>query len=148
MRLQLPLIALLSVILFTSCNSSFGKKVKVNDRIEVYIKNEATEEDAKKMGNYFANTWKEQTNEISFQLSKDSAQYTVKMVVDEKKLKADSTLDVSFLAIQALLEQEVFKGSKVKLILTDNKFNDIKTFDSSPPNTHGEQNLGDSTKSN
>lgn len=51
------------------------------------------------------------------------------MVVDEEKIKTDSTLDVSFMALRMLIEEQVFKGSKVKLILTNNKFKDLKTFD-------------------
>jgi hypothetical protein len=31
-----------------------------------------------------------------------------------------------------LIADEVFKGSKVKLVLTDNKFKDVKTFDDTP----------------
>ncbi len=118
---------------------AYGKKVTINDNLEVFMKGDGvTEDDAKKLGNYFAETWKENKNDKSFQLSKDAAGYVVKMVVDEDKLKADSTLDLSFMAIQTLLETEVFKGSKVKLVLTNNKFKEIKSFDgnSSPQNTN------------
>lgn len=118
---------------------AYGKKVTINDNLEVFMKGDGvTEDDAKKLGNYFAETWKENKNDKSFQLSKDAAGYVVKMVVDEDKLKADSTLDLSFMAIQTLLETEVFKGSKVKLVLTNNKFKEIKSFDgnSSSQNTN------------
>lgn len=109
---------------------AYGKKVTINDNLEVFMKGDnVTEDDAKKLGNYFAETWKENKNDKSFQLSKDASGYVVKMVVDEEKLKADSSLNVSFMAIQILLEAEVFKGSKVKLVLTNNKFKDIKSFD-------------------
>ena len=81
------LIVVLSVLLY-SCNSPYGKRVKINDRIEVYIKNGATEDEAKSLGNYIDTVWKGATNQKSFQLSKDSGQYTVRMVVDENKIKA------------------------------------------------------------
>lgn len=132
MKIYLAGLLMLFVVLFASCNSDYGKKVKVSDHTEIFIKNDATEDEAKKLGNYIDSTWKEQTNEKSFQLSKDSGNYTVRMVVDEAKVKADTTLDVSFQAIQFLIADQVFKGSKVTLILTDNKFNDIKTVQSNP----------------
>ena len=139
----LPLCLFLS-ILFTSCDiDGYGKKVKISDHTEVFIKNDATEAEAKKLGIYIDSTWKEQTNDKSFQLSKDSGNYIVRMVVDENKVKNDTTLDVSFQAIQFLIEDQVFKGSKVTLILTDNKFNDIKTVKSSPALFNDQQTTND-----
>ena len=135
-----------SAVLFASCDiGGYGKKVKVSDQTEIFIKNDATEAEAKKLGNYFDSTWKEQTNKKSFQLSKDSGNYTVRMVVDADKVKNDTTLDISFQAIQFLIEEQVFKGSKVTLILTDNKFNDIRTVKSSSSLFQGEQTNNDST---
>lgn len=131
MKLYLTGLLIFSALLFASCDmDGYGKKIKINEHTEIFIKNDATEEDAKKLGNYIDSTWKEQKNSKSFQLSKDSGNYTLKMVVDEEKVKNDSSLDVSFQAIQFLIEDQVFKGSKVTLILTDNKFNDIKTVKS------------------
>ena len=140
------LIVVLSVLLY-SCNSPYGKRVKINDRIEVYIKNGATEDEAKSLGNYIDTVWKGATNQKSFQLSKDSGQYTVRMVVDENKIKADSSLDVSFIAIQFLLEQQVFKSSKVRLILTDDHFKDLKAFESTATDSNRQdKNVSDSAK--
>lgn len=133
MKFNLISLLVFSCMVFASCDiDGYGKKVKVSDHTEVFIKNDATEAEAKKLGNFFDSTWKEQTNQKSFQLSKDSGNYTVRMVVDENKVKNDTTLDISFQAIQFLIEYQVFKGSKVILILTDDKFNDIKTIKSSP----------------
>lgn len=131
MKIYLLSLLMFSAILFTSCDiNGYGEKVKVSDHTEIYIKNDATEAEAKKLGNYIDSTWREQTNQKSFQLSKDSGNYTVRMVVEVEKVKKDSTLDASFMAIQFLFEDQVFKGSRVKLVLTDEKFNDIKTFES------------------
>lgn len=119
------MLPLLAVVL--ACNN-YGKKVKINQFLEVYLKGDSvTENDAKKLGNYIAGLSKD-TNEKSFQLSKDSGAYEVRMVVDKEKLKADTTLDVSFLAFKSLLELEVFKQSKVKFIVTDNVFKDLKSY--------------------
>ena len=146
MKIYLTILLVFSAVLFASCDiDGYGKKVKISDHTEVFIKNDATEEDAKKLGKYIDSSWKEQTNAKSFQLSKDSGNYTVRMVVDEDKVKNDTTLDVSFQAIQFLIEDQVFKGSKVTLILTDNKFNDIKTVKSNSALFNGEQATNDST---
>ena len=146
MKFNLTTLLVLSTLLFASCDmAGYGKKVKVSDQTEIFIKNDATEAEAKKLGNYFDSTWKEQTNKKSFQLSKDSGNYTVRMVVDADKVKNDTTLDISFQAIQFLIEEQVFKGSKVTLILTDNKFNDIRTVKSSSSLFQGEQTNNDST---
>src|SRR5688572_7155959 len=133
MKFYLISLFLFVAILFASCDiGGHGKKIKISDHTEIFIKHDATEAEAKKLGNFIDSTWKEQTNDKSFQLSKDSGKYTVRMVVDENKVKNDTTLDISFQAIQFLIEDQVFKGSKVTLILTDNKFNDIKTVNNNP----------------
>ena len=50
------------------------------------------------------------------------------MVVDEKMVKTDTSLNSAFMAVKTLLEEEVFKASKVNFIITDNRFNDIKSY--------------------
>jgi hypothetical protein len=124
------ILLLVIAILFASCNE-YGQKIKTSDYTEVYIKGDSiTEADAKKFGTYMDTTYKDLKNKRSFQLSKDSGQYVVRMVVDEEKVK-DSSIDVSFMALQILFETQVFPGNRVKLILTDNRFKDIKVFPSS-----------------
>jgi len=119
----LPLLFVL--LAFSSC-TDYGKSVKINKHLEVYIKGEnVTEAEAKKLGNYLNNLSKDSNNDKSIQLSKDSNQYVVRMVVDENVIKKDTTVNQSFGALQFLLETEVFVGSKVKLILTDNTFKDL-----------------------
>lgn len=54
--------------------------------------------------------------------------YVVKMVVDEDKLKQNSTADVGFSALKTLIEAEVFDNKQVKFVLTDNTFKDIKSY--------------------
>ncbi len=131
MKVNITILLLFSTIFFASCNE-YGKKIKINDNMEVYIKGDSvTEADAKKFGNYLDTTYKDSKNKMSFQISKDSGQYVIRMVVDEEKVKSDTTLDVSFMALQFLFESQVFTGNGVKLILTDNQFKDIKTFPSS-----------------
>ena len=127
------IILLFATILFvlSGCDltASFGKRVKINDNLEIYVKGDgATEDDAQKLGNYLAILWKDAPNMKSLQLAKDKGVYVVKMVVDEKMVKADTSLNSAFMAVKSLLEEEVFKDSKVNFIITDNRFNDIKSY--------------------
>jgi len=131
MKPNITILLLVFAILFAACNE-YGQKIKISDYTEVYIKGDSvTEVDARKFGNYLDTTYKDSKNKRSFQITKDSGQYVIRMVVDEEKVKKDSSLDVSFMALQILFETEVFTGNRVKLILTDNKFKDIKIFPSS-----------------
>ena len=125
--MRVTFLAAIFFILLTACNNH-GKRVKINDSTEVYVKGEdVSEDDAKKLGNYIESLTKDGTNEKSLQLSKDSGMYVVRMVVNEEKLKTDSTIDVSFIALKSLIELEVFKNNRVKLIVTNDQFMDIKT---------------------
>ncbi len=138
MRARLAILNSIIFLLFisvylVSCGGGYGKRIKINDNTEVYIKGDGvTDADGKKFGEYFVNKFKDLKQEKSFQLSKDSSGYVVRMIVDPEKLKNDKTLDVSFMAIQMLFELEAFPGSKVKLILTDNEFKDYKTYSGQP----------------
>lgn len=132
MKKILSAIAITVAIASCSLFSPYGKAVKINDSLEVYIKGDnATEADAKKLGTYLADLWKENTNHKSIQLLKENNIYIVKMVADEKVLKEDPSLITAFAVVRSLIEENVFKGSKVKLVLTDDKFKDIKTYDGS-----------------
>jgi uncharacterized lipoprotein NlpE involved in copper resistance len=128
MRKIFTILAALIAFVLVSCNN-YGKKVKIDDTMEVYLKGDSVNEaQAKKLGTYLANLWKEAKNQKSFQLSKDSGVYVVKMVVDEEKIKQDSTADVGFMALKTLLESEVFDNKQVKFVVTDNTFKDIKSY--------------------
>jgi|SRR5436190_7156183 len=131
MKPNTTMLLLVIAILFASCNE-YGQKIKTSDYTEVYIKGDSvTEADAKKFGTYMDTAYKDSKNKKSFQITKDSGQYVIRMVVDEEKVKKDSSLDISFMALQVLFETQVFTGNRVKLILTDNQFKDIKIFPSS-----------------
>jgi hypothetical protein len=112
---------LCSAVLFfvSSCEftSAYGKKIPINESLEIYMKgDEVTEAETKKLGNYLA------------QLSKNNSVFVVRMVVDEKMVIRDNSLNESFTAVKELLEKEVFSGSRVTFIITDNQFNDIKAY--------------------
>jgi hypothetical protein len=145
------LLIAIACISIVSCNlfSPYGKAVKINDSLEVYIKGDSTTEaDAKKLGNYLAELWKENTNHKSIQLQKDQQAYIVRMVADEKVLKTDPSLESVFSAVRDVIEENVFPGSTVKLILTNEKFEDIKVYKKeSPAEIQGPSTTRDSTNS-
>lgn len=121
-RIVLACLVLLTSFSFYSCQP-YGKKVQVNDHLEVYIKKDATEEEAKKLGSYIASLDSSNTNEKSVQLSKENNVYTVRLVIPEESLK-DKTLEDSFSALQYLIKENVFPNQTVKLILADDEFKD------------------------
>lgn len=116
------------VFLLVACND-YGKKIKINDSLEVYVKGkDVSDNDAKKLGDYLAKLSADSKNQKSLQLSKDSGKFVVRMVVDEDRMKADSVSDVNFLALKTLVETEVFNGQPIKFVLTDNRFKDFKSY--------------------
>jgi hypothetical protein len=130
MKKNFLLLSAVMLLAASSCTSPYGKRVKINDSMEIYMKGDnVTEDEAKKLGNYLADLWKDASNEKSLQLSKDNDIYTVKMVVNQEKLKADPSLEEAFVAVQTLLEQQVFTGQKVAFIITDDHFDTIKSFE-------------------
>lgn len=127
------------IAFISACNffgSSYGKRIEISDKVEVYIKGDSTtEEDGKKLGTYLDTTWKDLTNKRSFQLIKDKGEYNVSMVVDETKLKEDSTLEESFKLLRLLIAMSVFPENKVNLILTNDTFKPYKTYKDEGKNT-------------
>jgi hypothetical protein len=117
-----------TMLLLVACND-YGKKIKINDSVEVYVKGkDVSENDAKRLGDYLAKLSADSKNQKSLQLSKDSGKFVVRMVVDEERMKEDSVSDVNFLALKALVETEVFSGKPIKFVLTDNRFKDFKSY--------------------
>ncbi|MBX7263391.1 MAG: hypothetical protein K1X46_04965 [Chitinophagaceae bacterium] len=57
------------------------------------------------------------------------------MVVDETKLKEDSTLEESFKLLRLLIAMSVFPENKVNLILTNDTFKPYKTYKDEGKNT-------------
>lgn len=123
-KLVLSAMVVMCGLLLFSCQP-YGKKVKINDHLEVYVKGEATEEEGKKLGNYLATLDSSNTNQKSIQLTKEKDNYTVRLVIPEEHLN-NKELEGSFQALQYLVKENVFPGKNVKLVLTDNEFNDKK----------------------
>ncbi|MFL5772959.1 MAG: hypothetical protein ACJ75F_07370 [Flavisolibacter sp.] len=122
------LFVLASAFVLVSCND-YGKKVKINDNLEIYVKGDGvTQNDARKLGNYFAELSRDSKNQKSLQLSKDSGKYEVKMVVDQERMKANAVTDESFTALKTLIETQVFNNQPVKFTITDDHFKGLKSY--------------------
>ncbi|HEY0355697.1 MAG TPA: hypothetical protein VGC29_05810 [Flavisolibacter sp.] len=121
-------------VLLTSCDlfGNFGKKVEINEKNHVYYKGDGvTEDDAKKLGNYFVEAGAfDGKEEKSIQLSKDGDAYVVRLVIKEDVInKERERYETIFWYWQDLISENVFEGKKTKVILTDDKFKDLVTLD-------------------
>jgi hypothetical protein len=114
-------------LLLASCDR-FGKKVEINSRSEVFYKDDATEAEAKKLGNFLLKrNFFDNTNERSVQLSKDSGTYIVRFVVDRAGYEKDkeNTL-LGFRVWQMWISEDVFNNAETKVVLVDDQFNDLQ----------------------
>ena len=122
------LFVLATAFVLISCND-YGRKVKINDNLEIYVKGGGvTEQDIQKLGKCLTELSGNSKNQKSLQLSKDSGKYEVKMVVDPEKMKSDSVMDKSFTALKTLMETQVFNNQPVRLTITDDHFKDLKSY--------------------
>lgn len=117
-----------AAILLASCNS-YGDKVKINDKSEVYYRGDGvTEADAKKLGDFLLKQGLfDDKNERSVQLSKDSGAYVVRFVFDKATFEKDKeTTLLGFQVWQMWISENVFNSAKTKVVLADNKFKDFQ----------------------
>ena len=133
-------------VLLTSCDlfGNFGKKVEINEKNHVYYKGEGvTEDEAKKLGNYFVEAGAfDGKEEKSVQLSKDGDAYVVRLVIKEDVInKERERYETIFWYWQELLSENVFDGKKTKVILTDDKFKDLVTRDEMQKVKAGEDHI-------
>ncbi|MCU7552416.1 hypothetical protein OCK74_25075 [Chitinophagaceae bacterium LB-8] len=120
------LLLITASLLLASCDR-YGKKVEINNNSEVFYKDEATESEAKRLGNFLLDrNFFDSQNEKSVQLSKDSGIYTVRFVVDKASYETDkeNTL-LGFRVWQMWISEDVFNMAKTKVVLVDDQFNDL-----------------------
>jgi hypothetical protein len=132
-----------------ACNS-YGKKVKVNDKSEVYYKGDGiTEDDAKRLGNYLLSSgYFDSTTEKSVQLSKSADTFNVKFVVDKKKVDAMQNSELIFSLLGMQLSEVVFAKKPVKVILANEYmegFKDIPAYTFNESDTTVSEPAADST---
>lgn len=143
---------LLFISLFIiSCNS-YGKKVLINEKSEVYFKgNGVSEEDAKRLGHFLLSRgYFNVSDKRSVQLTKHKSTYVVKLVVDPDYMKADDTVLTGFKVWQMWIEDSVFNGSQTELLLADTElkntrkvgeFTDKEKWELNTGNSSGEENI-------
>jgi hypothetical protein len=130
------ILGFLAVLVFLiSCNS-YGDKLKINDKSEVYYKDGATKEDAKKLGDYLLqNGYFDTKSQKSIQLSKNKDTFNVKFVVDKKRAESEmKDTEGTFTALGMLLSYQVFNGKPTRIMLADQY---MKTFRELPAQTLG-----------
>ena len=118
-----------AALMLTSCDNN-GESVKINDKSEVYYKGNGVDEaDAQNLGNFLLKQgYFTTTDERKVQLTKDSATYVVKFIVDEDKIKAQDSVTVAtgYKVWQMWLQDNVFDGAKTRLVLVDEKLKDLR----------------------
>lgn len=130
----LLLLASLPALLSCNLSNGYGKKLKINDKSEVYYKGEGiTEAEAKKLGDYLLRIgYFDNSIRKTVQLMKDKKDdaYIIKFVVDEEALKKKrETAVMTFWYWQDMLSTSVLDGRKTKIILANTKLEDIEKMD-------------------
>lgn len=137
-----------ATLLITACNS-YGDKIKINNKSEVYYKDGATKDDAQRLGNFLLkNNYFDSLSEKSVQVSKNKDTFDVKFVVDKAKVEQQGNSEFLFQILGAAIRSEVFANKPVKVILADpymKGFKDILPYSLNEPADTTKQATGDST---
>jgi len=119
----------LIVILFSSCNTSYGDKVK-KGHIEVYYKKGVSKDMAEKTGNFLYSldtAYNDNSNQSkSVQLVKKSDTIIFRMVIPMERVS--SIAEENFYALANLLSDSVFNKAPVIIDLTDSTFNSLRVL--------------------
>ena len=130
MRKLLLVLSVISIVLM-ACNS-WGDKYMANDKSEVYYKDGATADDAKKLGDFLLkNNYFDSLTEKSVQLTKTVDTFNVKFVVDKEKVNQTENAEMLFTIMGAAISADVFSNKPVKVILADQQmkgFQELPTF--------------------
>jgi hypothetical protein len=133
MRKNLLLLPVLFSLVLTSCNlfNNYGKKVKINDKLNVYYKGEGvTEDQAKKLGAFLENNRGENKGDLAAQIMKEGESYLVKIPLNEEAFNKDKEkFKTLFWYMQDMISELVFEGKKTRIVLTDDKLKDKETID-------------------
>ena len=104
-----------------------GKKYTINDKHHIYYKGDGvTEDDAKKVGNYFTNIGMFGDTDMDVQIAaeKNSSEIKVSFIVDKSKITPE--VESAFLNIGNDMVNKIYPGKTLHLILADEHFDDIK----------------------
>lgn len=134
-------------LLFISCNS-YGKKILINDKSEVYYKGSGVSmEDAKRLGQFLLSRgYFNVSDQRSVQLTKKGDSYVVKLVVDQEYMKAEDNVIAGFRVWQMWIEDSVFNGSQTELLLADTELKNTREVGEFTAKEKLEFNTGDSSE--
>lgn len=126
---------LLLCLIFTSCNSGYGKEYKLDAKHNVYYKGDGvTEAQAKKLAEYLKEqSYFQDSIESTVQLVKVKDTFNINFVVDEKKLTKG--YETNFLLFGGFISESVFNKAPVTIQLTNNMLKPFKNLGYASPVT-------------
>lgn len=124
--LNKTLLVAATIIFFTACVNP-GKEVKINNKNKIYVKDGATEEDAKKLGPYMQkiNYFENDEQERAIQLTKEGSQYVIKIVVDTVYLKQHPEFSTILKNLGPDISKEVFSNTPAVVKLVDPSLKEV-----------------------
>lgn len=126
MRKLLFVLFIVASTLMVACNS-WGDKYMANEKSEVYYKDGATADDAKRLGDFLLkNNYFDSLTDKSVQLTKTADTFNVKFVVDKAKVSETENADMLFTIMGAAISSDVFSNKPVKVILADTRMESFK----------------------
>ena len=124
------LIAIIFILACDSCNtaSTYGKKIVVNEKSEVYYKGtHITEVEAIKLGDFLSrNTYFDTKIPITVQVFNTKDTFTVNFVVDPQRVSQRPNSEASYSAMQVLIQDSVFNGRPTRVSLANENLEVIK----------------------
>ena len=118
--------------------SPYGERLAYESG-EVYYTENVTESDAQRFADYMQEQWGELNNFVTFQLEREAATgiMHVRMCAKPQAWESDD-LDYSFIALETLLQKDVFPGENVVFALCDDELETRKTIDEYPASSDAE----------
>ena len=118
-----------AVFVVVSLGDSFGTRLEYAGG-EVYYKDSVSEEEAQKFANYMQEDWSNLGDFVTFQLERDEQASTVFVRMCAKSETWETNdYDAALMALELLLQKEVFAGEDVAYELCDDKLVPQKTID-------------------
>jgi hypothetical protein len=123
------LLPIFAVITMMGC-SDLGAKVKIiGTKGEVFYKDGATADDAKKIGDYLKEQgYLSNDRPANVQVTKPSSDYVVRLVYNKSYFEANQYLEKEFKRYGAEMSEKLFNDKQVSIILSDEKFKDFKVI--------------------
>ena len=121
-----------AVVVAVSMGGSHGTRLTYPSG-EVYYKDTVSTEEAQKFADYMHEQWSEHENFVTFQLERDQQIHTVYVRMSAKAEAWETNqYDASFMALELLLEKDVFPGENVVYELCDDRLVPQKSLDKFP----------------